>query len=179
MVPNGLNEILEAYGKPWNADGTLNETWEANNIVRAVLPFPMYYEGKKKTTVQIHRKCADELAVILQEIWNAARLKVKQEVGFDKTTAQYDWLTRAFLEKRGLDQFGGSFAFRSVRGRKKYSMHAWGAAIDIDPWGNPLGATTGRMPLWVVEIFEKRGWLWGGHFKGRKDPMHFQRATGY
>jgi hypothetical protein len=31
----------------------------------------------------------------------------------------------------------------------------------------------------VVAIFQHFGFLWGGEFHLRKDPMHFQYATGY
>jgi hypothetical protein len=57
------------------------------------------------------------------------------------------------------------------------SLHAWGIAWDFDPEHNPLGSK-GSMDPAIIEIFEARGFLWGGHFKGRKDPMHFQYATG-
>jgi hypothetical protein len=35
------------------------------------------------------------------------------------------------------------------------------------------------MNLQVVAVFEHFGFLWGGDFRGRPDPMHFQYATGY
>lgn len=34
----------------------------------------------------------------------------------------------------------------------------------------------GAMPDAVVQCFKSEGWFWGGDFKSRKDPMHFQAA---
>jgi hypothetical protein len=61
---------------------------------------------------------------------------------------------------------------------RRLSLHAWGAAIDLDPDYNPVGwawrRDAGMIPMAVVELFEAAGWRWGGQFKGRKDCMHFQ-----
>ena len=58
------------------------------------------------------------------------------------------------------------------------SMHAWGAAIDINTayadywlWGH--GGPANTIPAQIVEIFERHGFIWGGkwsHF----DTMHFE-----
>jgi hypothetical protein len=78
----------------------------------------------------------------------------------------------------------GTFNCRVIEGTSRLSMHAYGAAIDIDvrnsnywrwekrdrqgryPWKN-------RIPMAIVRIFEKHGFIWGGkwyHF----DTMHFE-----
>jgi hypothetical protein len=62
-------------------------------------------------------------------------------------------------------------------------MHAWGAAIDINPtlsdywlWHRPTGhgpAYVRSIPPEVVGVFERHGFIWGGrwmHF----DTMHFE-----
>jgi hypothetical protein len=72
---------------------------------------------------------------------------------------------------------GGTYNFRPIRGGRALSTHAYGIAIDIDPASNGLGDTTPAMPAWVVQAFERRGWVWGGRFS-RVDGMHFQRAKG-
>jgi hypothetical protein len=72
----------------------------------------------------------------------------------------------------------GTFAFRPIRGETHLSVHAFGAAIDLNAATNPLGGP-GDMDPDVVAIFQHFGFLWGGEFHLRKDPMHFQYATGY
>lgn len=179
-VPHGLSQIIAAYGRPWASDHSLAHSWEEANVVSMPLPYTMYYGDQSVHSIRIHRLCAPELTAIFQEIWNTARILIKHSVGFNKTSAEYDVLTRKVLRSLGLDQFSGSFVFRPIRGTtNRFSTHAFAIALDMDAAHNPLGATHGRMPNWVVQIFEKRGWLWGGHYKGRKDWMHFQRATGY
>jgi len=63
-----------------------------------------------------------------------------------------------------------------MRGGTSYSLHARGAAIDLDAENNgnlthwPTAAT---MPLEVMECFAREGWLSAGAFWGR-DAMHHQ-----
>ena len=52
------------------------------------------------------------------------------------------------------------------------SMHAFGLAFDINVSTNQLG-TPGDLDPRVVEIFERWGFRWGGHWS-RPDPMHFE-----
>lgn len=61
------------------------------------------------------------------------------------------------------------------------SNHAWGTAIDLNAWENPLG----NIPVGVgargavrelVGIANGLGFFWGGHYGGRPDGMHFELA---
>jgi hypothetical protein len=73
-------------------------------------------------------------------------------------------------------QYYGCYANRPMRGGKRPSLHARGAAIDLDAAVNgnltawPVRAT---MPIEVMECFAREGWLAAGAFWGR-DAMHFQ-----
>ncbi|RYG33405.1 M15 family peptidase [bacterium] len=182
-IPNGRAAVEALYGNPRGTAGKASAIWERNNLVVIDIPFAMRaswdLNGKPITRLQIHKLAADDLKSILGEIWAYARLEVKRRWGFDsRTSAQYDELTHAWLKERNLNVLGGTYNFREIRGSSGLSMHAYGIAIDIDPANNALGDTTPSMPKWVVDIFESKGWLWGGKFAGRKDGQHFQRATG-
>jgi hypothetical protein len=85
--------------------------------------------------------------------------------------------------RRYLYPLGGTYACRSVADTGQTSMHAWGAAIDLNPaaadywlWHRSGGGTpayANRIPSEIVEIFERHGFIWGGrwvHF----DTMHFE-----
>ena len=88
---------------------------------------------------------------------------------------------------------GGSYVPRCIAGTTRLSVHSFGIAIDINPqyggywqYGLPAGVSEeqtrhkkiplvykNRIPLEIVKVFEKHGFIWGGnwyHFDG----MHFE-----
>jgi hypothetical protein len=85
-------------------------------------------------------------------------------------------------DKRYLYPPGGTYACRSVADTGQTSMHAWGAAIDINPtfsnywfWRRRsyAGSYANRVPRSVVTIFERHGFIWGGRW-AHFDTMHFE-----
>lgn len=50
-------------------------------------------------------------------------------------------------------------------------MHAYGAALDINPSSNPNKGRTTDMPADIEQMAWKYGLSWGGRFG---DPMHFE-----
>ena len=67
----------------------------------------------------------------------------------------------------------GGFNYRNIRGSDRLSQHAFGTAIDINAGSNPLGSTRTDIPN-AAALAAKYGLEWGGSWKGRKDPMHFE-----
>lgn len=82
------------------------------------------------------------------------------------------------------------FNYRTISRTVKLSNHAFGRAIDINPFLNPFigdfiqpeGATydpsvpgTITKDGKIVNYFKKRGWTWGGVWIDRKDYMHFEK----
>lgn len=84
-----------------------------------------------------------------------------------------------YLDKQGyeINSLGG-FVDRDVRGKPgTKSIHAHGAAIDINPSTNPLGTTlVTDMPADISSVAAGLGLGWGGNWKSRKDAMHFSAA---
>jgi hypothetical protein len=74
---------------------------------------------------------------------------------------------------------GGTYNCRPVADTGVRSMHAYGAAIDInvsmsDYWLWRHGAPyRNRIPQEIVDIFERHGFIWGGKWK-HYDTMHFE-----
>ena len=79
-----------------------------------------------------------------------------------------------------------SFYWRKVRGANRQSAHSYGIAIDINTsysnywlWSNPKCNETdkiiyeNRIPIDVVRVFEKYGFIWGGRWY-HYDTMHFE-----
>ncbi len=157
-------DIRAFYGDP-DADrnGEADRKWEDANLTRILPAYPMLIAWDLKAPVKAircHRLVAPSLERILRRIGET-------------------FPDRKLREKAGLHLFGGCYNFRAVRGGSTLSTHAFAAAIDINPAGNPLGVrwrgNAGMMPREVVAIFEAEGWVWGGHWS-RPDCQHFQAA---
>ncbi len=168
------------YGNPGSKSRS-NPEWQKKYLRTMQLPYPMrlaWNTSQTVTSCQVHYKVQPYLEAALSNIYNHVRAEIKQQVGYNKTTLEYDKLTLDRLRAYGLDLFGGCWCLpRPVRGGTELSTHAYGIAIDIDPKHNALG-TVGRIAkqqMWVVDIFKKRGFAWGGGWK-RKDGMHFEFA---
>lgn len=76
----------------------------------------------------------------------------------------------------------GGFNARKIAGTNKWSAHAGGYAIDINPGRNPVtyGKVKTDMPPWMNDLANKYGLFWGGNWKGsKKDPMHFTYGRSY
>ena len=91
-----------------------------------------------------------------------------------------------------------AFVCRTTRGSTRYSEHAYGLAVDVNPFQNPYirGETvlpelarsytdrTVLRPGMLVEgspavtAFIRRGWEWGGAWRSVQDPMHFSARGG-
>jgi hypothetical protein len=87
----------------------------------------------------------------------------------------------------------GSFACRPIRGGTAYSEHAYGLAVDLNPFQNPYRNGDVVLPelasayldrAWVrpgmitpggsaVRAFASIGWKWGGDWSRVKDYQHF------
>lgn len=90
---------------------------------------------------------------------------------------------RKFLERPA-----GGFYWRNVASESYLSTHSFGIAIDINSsqanywlWDwqkskRPLSELEyrNRIPMQIVEIFEKEGFYWGGRWKPYYDTMHFE-----
>ncbi|MGZ8323583.1 MAG: M15 family metallopeptidase, partial [Rhodoplanes sp.] len=81
--------------------------------------------------------------------------------------------------RRYLLPSAGTFNCRTVRDTGQRSMHAWGAAIDINTRYADYWLLSGRkryrnhIPWRIIAVFERHGFIWGGkwsHF----DTMHFE-----
>ena len=92
------------------------------------------------------------------------------------------------------DNNTSAFNYRLVQGTDRLSNHAFGRAVDINPFLNPVIDEDGRIdppgasyisgrpgtlddshP--VVQAFLKLGWRWGGHFKPKRDYHHFDKPA--
>ena len=105
-------------------------------------PFPLAWDtGSRISSFACHEKLAGVMTAVFAE---AARHYGESE-----------------FRRLRLDQFGGCFNHRPVRGGTTLSIHSWGAAVDTDPINNGLHTPTSRAwlarpeyePWWrIVEV---------------------------
>ncbi|MBP1296608.1 M15 family metallopeptidase [Bradyrhizobium elkanii] len=134
-------------------------------LVPVVPPFTMYYAGQPVPRIMFHKKAAAALLAALTDIW--------EHYGRDQAT----------LDRLRISHYDGAYNRRYVRGYEpnnafgrtpRWSNHAFGAAIDFDAEHNKMGAGRGTIPQPVIDAFKRQGALWGGDYRGRTDPMHFE-----
>ena len=85
--------------------------------------------------------------------------------------------------KRAAYPTAGTYACRGVADLGQPSMHAYGAAIDLnlkyssywlwDTHGAAKPVWRNRMPREIVDAFERHGFIWGGRWY-HYDTMHFE-----
>lgn len=147
-------QALAKYGKP-------NKTGEGY-LTTIKLPYPMFLNWETKTyinSLQCHKEVAASLVAIFKDI-----------------LAHYGL---AEIKRLQLDDYGGCFNYREMRGGSELSLHSWGIAVDLDPDRNLLRETskTARFarPEYkaMIDIFYKHGWESLGREKNY-DWMHFQ-----
>lgn len=145
-------ELISFYGNP----GDKGPNGVAAQLVKVAPPFQMYYDNRPLKSLTFHRKAAPALQAALAEIWD--------RYGHDQGE----------IDRLGISKCAGTYNPRLIRGSKtKWSNHAYGAAIDINAEENGFNAKS-TIPLPVIAAFKRQGARWGGDYRGRKDPMHFE-----
>jgi hypothetical protein len=184
QVKNGLKPDGEVGPKTWkyvttvSSNTPLSQKWPkqdytsmcnfygpvGENMTQLELPYVMKLAWDTGVTVKkisCHQKCAKSFHNI-----------------FEKTLKHYG---EAEIKKLRLDLFGGCLNVRRMRGGSAYSIHSWGAAIDLDPDNNQLkwGRDRATLAKPAYEPFWKIVEEEGATSLGRErnfDWMHFQFA---
>lgn len=115
-----------------------------------------------------------------------AKLRVTKVNGVDKklTAISNELLKLPAQFHRFLKNPGGTFNWRPIAGTNRISTHSFGITIDINVaeshyWRNAKPAKNGlyeyrnKIPMEIVKIFEKHGFIWGGRWY-HYDTMHFE-----
>jgi peptidoglycan LD-endopeptidase CwlK len=134
----------------------------------------------------IHR----DLAAELEEIF-ALMERLKFPVAGVVPIVRYGWSDEASMAADN----SSAFNYRFIAVTERFSRHATGRAVDINPRENPAVYPDGRIaPAGaihrpgspgtfaeehpVVVAFRERGWRWGGDFAHIRDDHHFEKAVG-
>jgi hypothetical protein len=131
--------------------------FESAHLTRINPPFQMYYEKKPIASILVNKACAVAMM--------AAFTEIAEKCGHDQKK----------IDATGASDFGGCFNVRVIARSSTYSNHSWACAIDLSPSTNGFRQTkTTTLSNIVIDAFKGQGARWGGDYKGRKDPMHFE-----
>lgn len=133
-----------------------SKAWASLYLTRIHAPFMMYYEKKPMPAgVLLNKNCAVAMMAAFNDIWEHCNHDQKQ------------------VDKAGASDYGGCFNIRRIAGSNSWSNHSWACAIDLSPGTNGFNMK-GTLSSVVIDAFKRQGARWGGDYKGRKDPMHFE-----
>jgi hypothetical protein len=131
----------------------------------------------------VHRRVTGDVVAVFRRLY-AARFPIRRMLPVSRYRGSDDASMAA-------DNTSG-FNCRFVTGTSRWSMHAYGLAIDVNPVENPyvsggrVSPPAGRRYLdrarrpgmavdggVLVRAFASVGWRWGGHWRGSLDYQHF------
>ncbi len=104
---------------------------------------------------------------------------------------RYKWNDQASINDNNTSAFNYRRVIMPGTKSNKLSAHAYGRAIDLNPYLNPYVSASGKKPRPyrpgkpgvltrtspAVKIFVKHGWTWGGNGKRAKDYQHFSKSN--
>ena len=144
------------------------------------------FDGERRVgELVVHRDATATMRTVFARLYRAEfpirRMRLVDDYGADD---------RASIEADNTSAFN----CRAVTGGRRWSEHAYGRAIDVNPIENPYvfgdGTTIHRRSRpylrrdrirrgmavkggVLVRAFRKAGWKWGGTWSGAKDYQHF------
>lgn len=148
------------------------------------------FDGRAHTgELIVHRDVAENVVTVFSRLFAA---------GFPMERMRVSSPAEAAAKPTGDGNTTAAFVCRPVRGSTVWSAHAYGKAVDVNPFHNPYksgsrvipelatayldrgrglpGMITATGP--VVAAFRAVGWTWGGSWTSPKDYMHFS-STGH
>lgn len=148
------------------------------------LTFRGFDGGRHTGELLVHRSAARDLVTVFRTLWR---------IGFPLEEMRITRKAEQSAHPTGDGNNTGAFNCRTARGQTSYSEHAYGLAVDLNPFQNPYVkgdlvlpelASAYRRRDWhrpgmvhpgspVVDAFARVGWGWGGAWRSLKDYQHF------
>ena len=145
------------------------------------------FDGKRHSgELLAHEDVSADLVTVFRALWRA-RFPIEE---MRITNA-----SELDLKPTGDGNNTGAFVCRPTRGSTSFSEHAYGLAIDVNPFQNPYHRGEVVIPELasaylnrqkerpgmhveggpVVSAFDRIGWGWGGRWRSLTDLHHFSR----
>jgi hypothetical protein len=143
-------------------------------------PFFQALYGKDKQSIE-----KNLVSISWPTLKGSTKLPVTKVGGVDKTLyAIGQEIAKLPKSDRIWAEGATTYCYRVIKDTDRLSMHSFGIAIDLAPmktqyWKDEAPSETAHigyrntMPLSIVRIFEKHGWIWGGRWY-HYDTMHFE-----
>ena len=156
-MPLSDAQVVAAFGDPTpyvRPDGSIDDAWATAQLATCELPAPLalsWAPAQLVSRLKVHRRLVGAYTAALGTV----RANPDAWAALHTTGGAYCWRPQ-----------------RQSAGRK-LSRHCWGIAIDLDVAENEMG-TAGHMHPAVIAAFAAAGFEWGGAWRTRRDPMHFE-----
>lgn len=143
-------------------------------------PFFQALYGKDKSAIE-----KNLVSIEWPTLEGTKKLRVNAINGVDKKLyAVGQEIAKLPKSERIWAQGACTYEYRVIKDTDRLSMHSFGIAIDLAPaktqyWKGEAASETAKigykntMPLSIVSIFEKHGFIWGGRWY-HYDTMHFE-----
>jgi hypothetical protein len=184
QVKNGLKADGIVGPKTWkfvtniSNNTPLSQKWPKQNYTSMVNFYGPVGENQTKLDLPYKLKLAWAPSTTLTRITCHEKVSKSLYTIFENTLKIYG---EKEISKLRLDIFGGCLNVRRMRGGSAWSIHSWGAAIDLDPdnnqlkWGKDKASFAKPVYNDFWKIVESEGWV--SLLKERNmDAMHIQAA---
>jgi hypothetical protein len=184
QAKNGLRPDGVVGEKTWKFVTTvsnntpLSQRWPKQDYNSMVNFYGPVGENQTKLEVPYKLKLAWAPSTTLTKITCHEKVAKSLYSIFENTLKTYG---EKEISKLRLDLFGGCLNVRKMRGGSSWSIHSWGAAVDLDPDNNQLKWAKDKAHFAKKEydnfwkIVEKEGWVSLGRERNY-DWMHIQSA---
>jgi hypothetical protein len=189
-LPAPTSEAFQSSIEPLAGDPLARSTWNedcpvtVDDLRYLRVTFWGFDERPHQGELVVHATVTDDMVSVFQALYDARYPIEEMRI-----------VTQADLDAPPTGDGNNTTAFvcRAVTGGTRFSEHAYGLAIDINPFLNPYQAGNVVLPELagayldrtgdrdgvileggvVVQAFDAIGWGWGGRWSSLKDYQHF------
>jgi hypothetical protein len=174
-------DLEDTFAQPYDASAALPPAadFDPGRARSVALLGAMYGATAKQVQAQL-------TSVVWMPSVSGRRLQVTAANGVDERLRAVSAALEELPEelRRQAGEVAGTFNHRPVAGTDRLSAHSYGIAIDVAPaladyWRWRERGTErptryrNRLPLEIVQAFEREGFIWGGRW-AHYDTMHFE-----
>jgi D-alanyl-D-alanine carboxypeptidase len=192
-LPPPADGGFHAAVQPVPADVVARSTWQEacpvtlDELRYVTLSFWGFDDTAHTGEIIVHRDAADAVVRVFEQLF-AERFPIED--------MQVSSMADLDAPNTGDGNTTAAFVCRPTRGSSKWSEHAYGLAVDVDPFQNPYVRDGGVIPSLAgsyldranvrpgmlepgtgpVAAFAAIGWGWGGEWENPRDYMHFSAS---